>query len=76
MGFHRIRTRKAGSQRYIDFHLVVPKDVSVEEAHQLCDELEREIEVKLSYTSVTIHVEPCDGKCQQCSISPDLCQHA
>lgn len=76
VGFHRIRTRKAGSQRYIDFHLVVPKDVSVEEAHRLCDELEREIEVKLSYASVTIHVEPCDGKCQQCSISPDLCQHA
>jgi len=76
VGFHKIRTRKAGSQRYIDFHLVVPKDVSVEEAHQLCDELEREIETKLSYTSVTIHIEPCDGKCQQCSISPDLCQHA
>jgi len=74
VGFHKIRTRKAGNQRYIDFHLVVPKDVSVEQAHRLCDELEREIEVRLSYTSVTIHVEPCDGKCEQCSISPNLCQ--
>jgi cation diffusion facilitator family transporter len=73
-GFHKIRTRKAGNQRYIDFHLVVPKDVSVEQAHRLCDELEREIESKLSYTSVTIHVEPCDGKCEHCSTSPDLCQ--
>jgi len=76
VGFHKIRTRKAGSQRYIDFHLVVPKDVSVERAHWLCDDLEREIETRLSYTSVTIHVEPCDGKCEQCSTSPDLCQHA
>ncbi len=75
VGFHKIRTRKAGSQRYIDFHLVVPKDVSVEEAHRICDELEQDIETRLSYTSVTIHVEPCDGKCQQCAISPDLCQH-
>ena len=74
VGFHKIRTRKAGSQRYIDFHLIVPKDVSVEQAHRLCDELEREIEIRLSYTSVTIHVEPCDGKCDKCSISPDLCQ--
>jgi cation diffusion facilitator family transporter len=73
-GFHKIRTRKAGSQRYIDFHLVVPKHISVEQAHQLCDELERDIEIKLSYTSVTIHVEPCDGKCERCSTSPDLCQ--
>jgi cation diffusion facilitator family transporter len=73
-GFHKIRTRKAGSQRYIDFHLVVSKHISVEQAHQLCDELEREIENRLSYTSVTIHVEPCDGECEQCSTSPDLCQ--
>jgi cation diffusion facilitator family transporter len=75
VGFHEIRTRKAGSQRYIDFHLVMPKDVSVEQAHRLCDELEQDIETRLSYTSVTIHVEPCDGECEQCSISPDLCQH-
>ena len=73
-GFHKIRTRKAGSQRYIDFHLVVPKGVSVEQAHRLCDELEQDIEIRLSYTSVTIHVEPCDGECERCSISPDLCQ--
>ena len=74
VSFHKIRTRKAGSHRYIDFHLVVPKNVSVEKSHQLCDELEQEIEARLSSTSVTIHVEPCDGKCEQCSISPDLCR--
>ena len=73
-GFHQIRTRKAGSQRYIDFHLVVSKHISVEQAHQLCDQLEQEIENRLSYTSVTIHIEPCDGKCERCSTSPDLCQ--
>lgn len=72
--FHRIRTRKAGSQRQIDFHLVVSKHISVERAHRLCDRLEQEIEKKLSDTSVTIHIEPCDGKCEQCSTSPDLCQ--
>ena len=75
VGFHKIRTRKAGNQRYIDFHLIVPKDISVEKAHRLCDELEQAIEARLSYASVTIHVEPCDGKCEQCSISPNLCRH-
>ena len=73
-GFHRIRTRKAGSQRYIDFHLVVSRQLSVERAHHLCDQLEQEIEKRLSDASVTIHVEPCDGNCEQCSTSPDLCQ--
>jgi cation diffusion facilitator family transporter len=74
-GFHKIRTRKAGNQRYIDFHLVVSKHISVEKAHRLCDQLEQEIEARLSDTSVTIHVEPCDGNCQKCSTSPDLCRH-
>jgi cation diffusion facilitator family transporter len=72
-GFHKIRTRKAGSQRHIDFHLVVSKDISVERAHRLCDRLEQEIEERLSDTSVTIHVEPCDGNCEKCATSPDLC---
>jgi cation diffusion facilitator family transporter len=72
-GFHKMRTRKAGSQRYIDFHLVVSRNLSLERAHQLCDELEREIEERLSGTSVTIHVEPCDGNCEKCTTSPDLC---
>jgi cation diffusion facilitator family transporter len=73
-GFHKIRTRKAGSQRQIDFHLVVSRHISVERAHRLCDRLEEEIEKRLSDTSVTIHVEPCDGKCEKCATSPDLCQ--
>ena len=73
-GFHRIRTRKAGSQRQIDFHLVVSRQLSVEKAHRLCDQLEEEIEKRLSDTSVTIHIEPCDGKCEKCATSPDLCQ--
>jgi cation diffusion facilitator family transporter len=72
-GFHKIRTRKAGSQRHIDFHLVVSRDISVEKAHRLCDQLEQEIEERLSDTSVTIHVEPCDGNCEKCATSPDLC---
>jgi len=73
-GFHRIRTRKAGSQRQIDFHLVVSRNLNVERAHQLCDELEEEIEKRLSDASVTIHIEPCDGNCEKCATSPDLCQ--
>ena len=68
VGFHELRTRKAGSQRYIDLHLVMPKNASVEEAHRMCDHLEQDIEGRLRYTSVTIHIEPCSMECDQCSI--------
>ena len=70
--FHELRTRKAGSQRYIDLHLVMPKDISVEEAHRMCDHLEQDIEGKLQQASVTIHVEPCSEECEECPVSSDI----
>ena len=72
VGFHELRTRRAGNQRFIEFHLVMPKNVSVEEAHRVCDHLEQEIENRLQHTSVTIHVEPCSTECDQCSVSCSL----
>ncbi len=72
VGFHKLRTRKAGSQRYIDLHLVMPKNASVNEAHRMCDHLEQDVENRLHHTSVTIHVEPCSIQCNQCQISCSL----
>jgi len=72
VSFHKLRTRKAGSQRYIDLHLVMPKNASVDEAHRMCDHLEQDIANRLHYASVTIHVEPCSIECDQCQISCSL----
>ncbi|MDD4876079.1 MAG: cation diffusion facilitator family transporter [Dehalococcoidales bacterium] len=72
VSFHKLRTRKAGSQRYIDLHLVMPKNASIEEAHRMCDHLEQDIESRLRTTSVTIHVEPCSIECDQCRVSCSL----
>ena len=71
VSFHKLRTRKAGSQRYIDLHLVMPKHVSIEDAHNMCDHLEKDIEEKLVHTDVTIHVEPCDENCDSCDLTCD-----
>lgn len=54
---HRLRTRQAGKHRYIDLHLVVRDDMTVEEAHQLCDEIEHDIRQVLPNADVTIHIE-------------------
>ncbi|MFC1951920.1 cation diffusion facilitator family transporter [Chloroflexota bacterium] len=74
IGFHRLRTRKAGSQRYIDLHVVMPKYASVEEAHRLCDDLEQNIKTRLSHASIITHIEPCNEECAQCSIPSNLCK--
>ncbi len=70
--FHDLRTRKSGAQRYIELHLTVPKDVSVEEAHQVCNRLEQCIKARLPNTTITIHIEPCGGECKQCTVSCTL----
>jgi cation diffusion facilitator family transporter len=63
-GFHHLRTRKAGAARFIELHVVVDKDLTVERAHNLADAITRDIKAQLPGATVTIHVEPCDGQCR------------
>lgn len=55
---HDIRTRQAGNMIFIDFHLVVPGQMSVLEAHEICDRIEDALELSAPQILVTIHVEP------------------
>ncbi len=61
-GFHHLRTRKAGRQRYVDVHLLVDPSETVAAAHDLCDRLEEAIRSRLPGSVVTIHLEPDDGR--------------
>jgi cation diffusion facilitator family transporter len=57
---HDLRTRHAGRMTFIDFHLVVPGSMSVTDAHDICDRLERALKAKVEDALITIHVEPDD----------------
>lgn len=61
MDYHRLRARKAGRERQIDLHLVTCPQVTVSEAHEVCDHLEQDLCARLPHTRVVIHVEPCDS---------------
>lgn len=65
-GFHKLRTRRSGSQRHVDLHLVLDRTISLGEAHDICDQIEQEIGAKLPEASITIHAEPCDDHCAEC----------
>ena len=56
--YHKLRTRKSASRRYVEFHLLVPQDISVRAAHDRCSAIEAEIRRRLPKTRVIIHVEP------------------
>ena len=55
---HDLKTRRAGPRSFLEFHLVVRGDTPVEEAHRLCDELERALAQAFPGLQATIHVEP------------------
>lgn len=60
LGYHRLRTRRAGSVRYVDLHLVAPREWSLVQAHDLADRLEKQIAANLAPANVVIHVDPYD----------------
>jgi cation diffusion facilitator family transporter len=60
--YHMLRTRKSGNMKYIDFHMTVRGDLTVNESHDLCERIETDIEIQLKNTMVTIHIEPWNSE--------------
>ena len=63
LNFHNFKTRKAGSERFVEFHLVVNKDLTVKQAHDICDDITQKIKMEFPKTEVMIHTEPCLDEC-------------
>lgn len=57
---HALRTRHAGPQTFVEFHLVVPGSMTVSTAHAICDRIEQSIHAEIVKANITIHVEPED----------------
>ncbi len=70
--FHSLRARRAGPERHIDLHLMMARDTHVDDAHELCDLIERELRSELEGASVLVHIEPCARHCGECA-SKDEC---
>jgi cation diffusion facilitator family transporter len=58
--YHALRTRQAGSDRFVDFHLLVPGRTSVTRAHRLAVRVEEAIKNTLPGTQVVVHIEPIE----------------
>lgn len=55
---HDLRTRHSGRATFIEFHLVVPGEMQVDRAHDICDRIEAGLREAFSGAIITIHVEP------------------
>lgn len=57
-----LRTRKSGRRRFVDGSLLVPGELSVAEAHALCDRVEDAMRGVLPHCDITLHLAPLDQR--------------
>ncbi len=58
IGFHELRTRRAGPHRFIAFHLELPAELTFVEAHRITEEVQDDIEAAIAGARVFIHSDP------------------
>lgn len=68
--YHDLRTRRAGSEKHVDFHVVLCREATVGDAHAVADRLEEEIAALLGNATVVTHVDPCRIECDGPSACP------
>ena len=56
--YHKLKTRKAGNKRHIDFHITLNPELTVKEAHDIVGCLKKEINAKFTNSRVNVHIDP------------------
>jgi cation diffusion facilitator family transporter len=58
--YHALRTRIAGAKSFVDVHVLVPGNMTVQAGHDLVERLENEIQARLPHVEVLTHLEPLE----------------
>lgn len=58
--YHALRTRQAGTRRFVSFHILVPGEWTVQRGHDLLEQIEDEIRAAIPNTTVFTHLEPIE----------------
>ena len=57
-GLHDLRTRSSGTVRFVQFHVWVPAEWTVQKAHDRLDRVEEQLQEQFPGTEILIHVDP------------------
>src|SRR3546814_8692029 len=63
--FHAIRTRTAGSRRFVTLHMLVPGAWSVQRGHDLVEDFELALVTRLGPVAVLTNLEPIEDPLSQ-----------
>jgi cation diffusion facilitator family transporter len=74
MEIKELKSRKAGAEKLIELVIIIPKKMTIEAGHELCDRLEDDLQKNISNSSVIIHLEPCKCSCSSCQ-AEENCKH-
>jgi cation diffusion facilitator family transporter len=58
VSFHGLQTRESGRHRFVTVHVLVPGSWSVQQSHDVVEEIEAELRAALDDVEVTTHVDP------------------
>ncbi|WP_297636256.1 cation diffusion facilitator family transporter [uncultured Clostridium sp.] len=58
LDYHKLKTRKTGSMKHVDFHITLKPNLTVEEAHNIMGNLKKSMNEKFKNIRVTIHIDP------------------
>ena len=63
-GYKNLKARRCGPSTDIELTMLFPKDMTINECHKVCDEIEELVKQKLGSVTIMIHAEP---ECEKCS---------
>ena len=75
-GLHDLRTRTSGTHQFAQFHVWVPAEWTVREAHDRMDRVEEELQRRFPGTEILIHLDPEGHTDRETMLSSDLTESA
>ncbi len=58
LGFHKLRTRQAGSLKLADVHVLLDDELSFKDAHRVSEDIEEALRRALPNLDIVVHAEP------------------
>ena len=75
-GLHDLRTRSSGTHYFAQFHVWVPGDWTVQQAHDRLDAIEEELQQRFPGTEILIHVDPEGQIDRETMLSQEITERA
>ncbi len=71
--YHALRTRQAGARCFVSVHILVPGIWTVQQGHELLEDLEADIRSEVKYVTVFTHLEPLEDPVSGHDMELDRC---